>query len=838
MKVYVNISPLEVESQVLDLLAQAEPDVQWDVAPLSQAGFAVTVGPVDRPAISSVLVLDHICNPAEMKALLKQYIQKGDIALPTALGKEVVLAKFANAVDGLKKVRDNNPLIPKDILPAEFIDTTDELACHLVHGTAMKNYCPDLEKVLSGRAYRTLQRKVPNWKPIEPMFDVEHITDAYPKLPASGEELGDRIAKHGAELESLDITFDKSVLDYSQLNLGIPFPGGMHRKELNLQDPDDDLIFWMRASADFMVRGLSEIYNNDGPDAFHAFDTRVGVKVDNFQGPIMCTKSHMARQVLWSIMEENDDIFYFHSFLAVCCSGFRTQSNGWGKRRLSYIPVGHNVVASSRVIDGDDLEGLTIIEYSNLNAVAKDSIFFTDKGWIGGRKRYVANIESAQNDALLPVPAYLAHVKDKYYKIIFQQDLEILSRFVTGSREFDDFWESGFETCPLIAAKASEHFGITDSEDFLRYVNSVGERVLCGDVQNYDASATFSFVKPFFERLLSEKAMQALENLYNADKVGVYTDHLGQKQFYYITCNAEESAPAHIKDLISKTNEIMSSLPSGTAVTAQAGRGPMSAVLNHIFERALISFGWTKSDARNAILWMPEQAQDEPFTIEAAFKNDGGDDHNLGLLIVHILTGRPIGEITERMTEILEGYEFLSLLKEEPPMNCGFLFHEDEEGRCISISLSPARLFANTLYPEYSRSAIGLHASVSKYTESAIGTPIEEKMFAIAHIIITKIYGFESMEHLHQIAMLEEAYMSENPDMVPARQQIALELGIPENDLEWSYQYTDLVALGIDEDLLERFRKPLPSSLSRDPSKFFSMESVTNNLYLTEATNA
>lgn len=811
---------------VLEALCSDFSEVNWTIVEEREADIVFSFGERQGPKTVPTLSLREDADKSELAGCINSAIKKGLVILPTALGREELQAQIFDSVTNLKKLRDNNPLIlPSDeSIGDDLVTVKSELAAHLLHGPALSRYCPDLEKVLSGRSYRTLQRKVPSWFPLAPMTDSKDINDLYPTLPLNGEALRKRVDAVSDRIEKLGVKPSLSVLDASQLNLGIPTPGGMHRDAEKLKDPDDDLTFYMQHAAKFMMRGMARAFEDD-PDGFHQLNTRVGVKVDNYQGAILNTKSHPVRQTLWSIMLNSPKgIFHFNDLFAISASGFRTQSNGAGKKRPSYILLGQNSVGKSRAIDGEDLDGALVAVYNEIDTV--EPSFERDNGLIGGRKRIVANVESAQNDSLLAVPSYIAKFKDKLYKWLYQQDLDILSRFVSDSEEFVRFWTEGYENWPLLRERVKKNFGITNVKDFIHYIRDVGEIVLCGDVVQYDASATWNFVKPFDEALLSSEALDVAEKIYNADKVGVYTDHQGLKRYYYVTCTPDDSFPDWYNELVLKTRADMSSLPSGLAITAQNGRGPVRAVLDHIAERVLIKLGESKSTARDIVTWMPEFTEEATFCFSSAFMNDGGDDHNLGMLVLHLLTGAPMFDCKDTVYEVFDNYEFLKLLPEDPKMNCGFKFHDDENERCIAISLSEGRMVDNTLYPEYPRSALGLHSSISNYVNSAYGTPAESTMVELAHIIACDIYGFDSLDHLAIIAAAEDEYLVLNQDFLPARQQIALLLGIPENDLEWQYTLDELLELGIDDSLLNMYRKPIPDDLTRDPAKFFNMETI------------
>jgi hypothetical protein len=207
--------------------------------------------------------------------------------------------------------------------------------------------------------------------------------------------------------------------------------------------------------------------------------------------------------------------------------------------------------------------------------------------------------------------------------------------------------------------------------------------------------------------------------------------------------------------------------------------------------------------------------------------NDGGDDHVLGMLVIWLITGVHPLEAKKRVARAFEEYDTLMILEENPPMNCGFLFHNDNEGRCIGLSRSPSRLFANVVYPERPRSATGLLHSVEAYVSAAQGSPIQDVTEHLATLLITKVHGFKDLQHLKDVADAEEAFMASSASQATAQQLIAHKLGVKESLLDYEYSYEDLIEMGIEEDLLDQFRRPIPSNLTQNPFRFLNEELIT-----------
>lgn len=815
---------VSLASELLSSLKTAFPDCRWKSTERHQDSDLCILLPGQDFRTTAPTINVQSSDSAHLQIEINGGIREGLLVLPTTLGVEMLSARIKDELTKLKKLRDNNPLfLPDDrIIGEELIDGQIKICAHLLHPPAVKRYTPDLENILHSRAVRNLQRVVDNWLPMGPPLGLDdEIIALYPKVPQSAEELRERLHGISKTLEDLGIVISKSVMDKSQLNVGIPFAGGHNRLNQGLTSPSDNYDRIASTIANVMVRGAARTYSEIGHEAFLQENTRVGVKVNNYQGALLNTYSHSVRQTLWEIMKRNgNDIFYFSDLNVPTVSGFRSQDNGAGKRRASYVLIAPGVVARTRVLDGDDLEGKSVMKFESTTDSGHTII---DEGWIGARKRIVGNVWSGQNDSIVPVPAYIAKYKDYHYKALYQQDKEILSRFISGSDEFDRFWTEGYENMSWVreAAKAR---GAHSLPEFIQLINSIGEFVICGDVVSFDGNASWEIVYPFFSKLLSTEALAVTKKLWDSDKIGVYTDVKGEISYYYVKCNeGDDELSEEELALVEETSSLMSSLPSGIGPTAQAGRGIVPTALVEI---VYDEFGKEIPNFWEVLESLPNDPEHQ-FSFLTALMNSAGDDHNLGSLVLWLLTGVHPKDVTVRLEEAFTKYTTLLIEPEYPKkMNAGWLFHEGEDGRLIDITLSDSRMFANTIYPEYRRSAVGLYHSVNNYVNSAIGSPIEEKMHQLSELIVKDVYGFESLTHLEQLAYAEELFLMSQADNASAQETIAAQLGIPQNDLEWKYSFDDLINLGIDEELLESFRKPIPQELTVNPFKFLNSELI------------
>lgn len=816
-------------SRIIEQASKAYPNIEWVEADTSDADLIVSTSSVPNVR-GTVLILEDGDSYSDFLPVLASAIGDGRVYIPTTQSAQVLRSRLAKEVKAVRNLRDNNPLIPpaEEHLPEQLCSGSHPLMAFLVHGTAMASKLPELERKLSARAYRSLQRKVPGYKPMSPV-GCPQTNEAYLRTPKSGSDLRARIEKVKDKIDRLGVKLGLSTLDYSQLNLGIFAPGGLHRTNNGLLPPDEELSTWMMWSAEFMLRGMRHAYESMSEDEFAQISTRAGVKVDNYQGPYLNTTDHGVRQASWVMKIEDGGPFSSTWLPALSCSGLRTQPDANGKRRPSFVPGDDNTVLFTRAVDGDDLSGIPVAEYSDLSASRPE--FFVDDGEIGGRKRIVANVSSYLNDDLLPIPSFIADFKDGVYKSVYQQDLSIMSRFVSGSPEFIAFWREGYKTNSFLRERVRALFSINDEESFLDYVTKTGERVSCGDVVQYDASATWEFILPFATAFLSPEALTHTERNYNSDKIGVYCDHRGVKRFYYIMCDEDPSYPKWKNELIRQTRRDMSSLPSGLALTSIFGRGPMLAVLLHLLVRCCVDLGLEKEEVTKAIKdSVPSFGSETTFSLVAAWLNDGGDDHNLGLLILHLLTGKSLDECEVVLERHFTAYEFLSLLPEYPKTNCGFRFHDDENKRCIAVSLAPERMWSNNCYPEYPKSFTGLLSSIDLYVGSAVGSPVEDQMLKLAEVLIEDVIGLSGYEELVSLALEEDHYFQTSETNLPARQRIAMFLGVNENDLEYEYPLQELYDLGVPEEWILSFRKPLPPELSTNPFIFFNSQTIKQNV--------
>lgn len=740
-------------------------------------------------------------------------MMKGDVVVPTTLGRQLLTSTLARSEQNFMKIRNNNPLhLSESQMPdPELVSSKEKFAAWAIHPSKLKALVPDLKRVMDSRFVNSLQRNIPHYVALAPLDS--SYKEMYPDIPKSASEHLDRVEKAKEKIEKLGISVPATNMAMNQLNLGIPFPGGLNREAQNLTPPSELFMECARHVGNIMLRGAAYAYN-DNPKDFESFSVRVGTKKDNFQGAAIPSRSHTVRQTYWSIAENSSEgLFHFTKYNFPTVAGLRRQSNS-GKTRVSFLLDRTGYLARSRVTDSIDLNGKPILSYDR---DASEGVPITDNGDEGARCRIVDNLWSAQNDATLPLPALLAEFKDYHYKAIFQQDFEIMSRFVPDSIEFEEFWREGYEENAWVRELALKR-GFEDFDSLLKYMRDEGQVVACGDVENFDGNSNHEIVFGFFQFIMSQKVYQATEQMWHADKIGVYASSDGSPVYYYVACNAQDTDPKGVSELIKKTKNYMSHVPSGMGPTAQAGRGVVPTVLCEIVIQLY-------PEAKEFILSLPPE-RNSKFSALSALMNSAGDDHNLGLLILWLITGKSQDVIYDEIMDAFKKYKTLIITPEIPKMNAGFLFHDNEKGRLKAVSLSPSRGFGNMVFPERPRSAIGLHASMMNYLASTVGTPAEEDMLQLAEIILKDIFRFEDLDHLAECAAADQEWIDQNANLMPAVDRLAALLNIPINDLEWKYTFDDLLDLGAPASLVNEYRRPIPSSLTKGPFNFLNEDSI------------
>lgn len=599
-----------------------------------------------------------------------------------------------------------------------------------------------------------------------------------------------RIDEMRDEFAALGVNLSPANLAYSQLGIGLPFFGGFNRKVQNLKAPTERFKKLALRTSRFMVAGLRNVIASGmDPDDL---TTRATVKVDSFQGAPTLTGNHLALQAIWRYMGTHPKgIFAFDDVTFPTVIGFRLSDPGAGppapngeptsKRRKSFILEETGKVGRDRVWDGDDFEGDVI--------------------W-GARVRHVDNPSAIQNNALLPIVSYISDYKGDAYKLLYQQDEHLFRVRCPGTIEHEAWWTEAWESGTEWIRKGAARLGISSARELIDHLIEVGDYPVAGDVENFDGNTTFEVAAPFFETLLSDKAYALLERQWNAPAIGVYLDSKEQPVWYIIDRTDKETA------------KLSDHFPSGNSLTSVGGRGIMTAVLAEIdsdaFGEDLIDRAFDGSDD-------PYQ----PFLYSCV---EGGDDHVRVWASYYLLTGIKPKELRDKYLKAQSEYKMYSISPEEPKMACGFLLSCDDEGKLLSVSLSEKRCASNTLFPEYAKTAIGLYHSTQRYAELAQGTVVEDVTNRVVDKIIHDVYGFTDELLAVSVAEDEQQIASEALRGGDAHAAIAALLGINPSQLDYAYAYEDLVELGVPEELLENWRQPIPSELTRNPFNFFNQE--------------
>lgn len=813
---------LVVKAELLSQLTQFASTVNWtDVDSVLDADI-IFVSPEDgrpqhEPEGTPVVTLQPEAN---VEAVLNGLIGKGLLILPTELGMQALIARLDSEQHKMEKLRRNNPLHLKDSQksPAAIVDSTVKMAAWALHPNLIEDTLPDLKKVMDGRDIRQLQRSVPFYVallPRDPSLD-----DVYPDIPLNVQEHLRRIELAEPKMralkmfEDLHMSIPKTDMSLRQINLGIPMAGGEHRRAQGLISPTPLFKECAEHVASVMLDGASDAYNDD-PEAFEESNVRVGVKKDNFQGTPLCTKSHAVRQTYWKIAENHEDgLFCFSKYNFPTIAGYRCSANS-GKKRMSFTLDAPGSVSKARVLDSDDLKEKVLPRYIRDILHPQE---FVDNGKEGARGRIVDNVWVAWNDATTPIPAYIAAFKNYHYKAIYNQDLATFHRFIPTTTEFVEFWTEGYNDNQWVRDFAKAR-GCNTLEDLIVKMVELGEFIICGDVENFDGNASWEITCEVFKHLMSTKALAAVEQIWNSDKIGSYIAADGTPVYYYVACTEDPTKSAEFNELARKTRTAMSHVPSGMGPTSQAGRGVVPACLLEII---ITLYPETKP----FLLSLPPK-RNSHFSAMSALMNSAGDDHSMGSLIIWLITGKHPKDVMQEVLDFLPSYKVMKILPEYPKMNAGFLFHEsDKDGRLTHVSLSPGRCFTNTVFPERARSAVGLHAALGKFQESTIGTPIYDEMSDLIQIIAHDIFGFDCYEHLGMVANAEQAWMDANSDDVPALERLALLLDVTANDLEWKYTMDDLIEMGAPAFLVNEFRRPIPAVLTKGPFNFLNADTI------------
>lgn len=658
--------------------------------------------------------------------------------------------------------------------------------CFAVFHDHTKKCEPELHRRLTQRT-RRIERKRDSYFPLVTRLPQED--SIYGHLIVGAEEHTARVEKYRSKFESLGVTLSPANLAYTQMGIGMPFFGGFNREQQGFTDPDVSFEAASKMAARFMVSGLREFLK--GVDDPSKVSTRATVKVDSFQGAPTLSANHLDLQSCWKYMAMHPKgIFAFEDRTFPVVIGFRLSDPGSSrneetgkieaKRRRAFVLEKTGLVGLDRVRDGDD---------------------FPDDPHFGARVRHVDNPSAIQNNAFAPCISYISDHKGWSYKILYQQDTEYMLMRVPGTREHAAFWEAAYNARPAWLVAACSRLNIKSAKELISYLIDLGEFPCAGDVENFDGNTTWKVAKPFYSALLSPRLLKLLERMWNSSSIGTYIDAEGQVVWYVI----DKTDP--------RTAELSDHFPSGQQLTSVGGRGVMTALLAD-FDTKLLS-------CKLEDIFDGSSDPFQPFLYSCA---EGGDDHKRYFALYSLITGKHPAELRDEYLKIQSACTLYKIAPESPPMACGFMSHLDDEGRLLAESLSAQRMAGNTLFPEYSKSAIGLDASLDHYCELASGTPDEYRTLDVANAIKHDIYGFDDELLAAAVEEDEFAIAQEAINGGAAQLMIAEMLGVSPSRLDYHYSWDSLLELGIPEELLAMWRQPIPRELSRDPRRFFNEE--------------
>lgn len=750
---------------------------------------------------------------------LNSRLKKGEVFIPTDISRSVLLGEIDDFSEHYKKLQDSTQLS----LGSESLgELTEEHKASVLslHAGQMSRFVPKIKRVLDRRIQRGYQRYIPTYGIIQPMISIE----GYPEQSAYQADysldarvrmaiLRREVEKSAEILASVGLEAPPTHMELSQINVGMPFFGGIERKAKGLSAPTRRFVELSEFLAEEMLHPAALAH---AAADISGENVRVGVKSYAFQGAPLCSYSHATRQTAWSVMQRSSKgIFHFAGMHFPSVIGLRRQDNPSKKKRSSFLPTPRGTVARGRVYDGDELKGSSFPSITTFPSFSKEMV--EDDGEWGARIRHVDNVSSLQNDALVPVPAYIAKWKDGHYKKLFQQDASIFASFIPGTTEFEEFWSEGWAHTPWVQRCAKER-GISTLEDLLAKFKELGEYIFCGDVGNFDGNMTWELMSPGLKKLMSAEAFDLVEKMEKSSLIGAYTGADGEIVYYLV--DKQDSK------LGAETARLSSHLNSGLGITSQVGRITVPAMLLEIAENAF-RIPRPILQAHPVVITLEDGSKERSrFSYMSAFLNSAGDDHSVVMLVNWLITGVHPETCRQKFKAAAEAYKVMEIAEETPPMNAGWLFHSDEKGRLINFSLSPKRMLSRNLAPERGRSAVGLHDSTSLYVESAIGTPAEGAMLVARDVIVENVFGFEDSDALFELREYEANALMNDPELATPAERLAVLLGVPVNSLEWMYSYEELVELGVPEDLLDEFKRPIPSDLTVGPFRFLNKQSV------------
>lgn len=640
--------------------------------------------------------------------------------------------------------------------------------------------------IMDSRARNRLARSRSNYHPLLPVnTEVESVYASSVKPMA---EHVASVMKAGESLSEFGITSDPTNMAYSQINIGMPFFGGVSRKKDGFNNDLSELTNDLQRVAEVHVRGLAEKYSELGESEFKLMNSHVTVPVYSYQGPATNTTSHVMNQVMWASMLASDEgLFLYEDLILPTGIGFRLQASK-GKIRDSWIVFEDSKVGLSHTIDGIHTD-IPVIAFS--------------EGIVGARVRHVENPNHVQNHAQLTVPSYIGDTKSPEYKLALNVSFGTLMSIVPGTEEFRDMWTEAWHNLPIVQVFAKQR-GITDLNTLLSTMYELGEFPWVGDIGNFDGNTNFSLAGVGLEHIEHERLFKLTRLMWNQPTIGAYVG--ANDEVCYYTIDKRDESTAEASDM----------LGSGLGTTSVIGRTIVPAVLGHAMRHAF-------DIDIDTYYQYPTAKGVSPFSLT---QRNAGDDHAISMMFLWLATGIHPRECLAKLEEQLIKDNFYKIEPENPPLCAGFQAHLADDGRLIDWSLSPTRCFSNNTNPENTKSALGVDSSIEVYTNSAIGTELEGPMNEVTSTIMTEVYDFQSIDELEAGRSEDERAMEEGIGRFSPDELIANELGIPVNELHYKYSYSELLDMGIDEEVLSTWKKPIPSALTQDPSRFFNMETI------------
>lgn len=746
-------------------------------------------------------------------------LTSGALHIPSDTSRQMVLSGLHDFNENFEKLRVSTQ---KSLSAESLGDVSEgsESSVVSLHPAQMSRFASPIKKVLDRRIERGYQRHIDGYLAVSPLvspegYPAQAAFQADSSIPVKERMnvLRANIGSREADLNAVGVKVSPTSMEYSQINVGMPFFGGLERKAKSLSSPTRKFEKYAKFAAEEMLlpMALAHKVRDISSD-----EVRVGVKTYGFQGAPLCSYSHATRQTFWSIMQRSKEgIFHFENAHLPSIIGLRRQDNPSMKKRAAFLPSPDGTVVRGRVYDGDELEGKALPSFSMYPEFSSSPL--KDEGKWGARVRHVDNVASIQNDALVTIPAFIAKYKDEHYKLVFQQAPEVFEMMIPGTSAFEEFWTEGWETQQWVRDSAKER-GISSLPALLQKMKDLGEYPFCGDIANFDGNMTWPLMVPGLGPLMSERAFKLAKNIEESSVIGAYTGADGEIVYYLV----DKKDPV----LGDKTAELASHLNSGVGVTSPVGRTSVPGMLMEICSDA---FGIPEHimDARPAVKRVKGEFVRSKFSFMPAFMNCAGDDHTTKMLVIWLVTGIHPAECKIMYRKACEAYKMMEIAEENPPMNAGTLLHLcEKDGRLLNFSLSPNRMIAGNLFPERGRSSVGLFDSTDLYVNSAIGTPAEEAMLVARDVIVSSVMGFEDEDHLLELRTFEMDAMMADPDLAAPVETLAAYLNVPANSLEWSYSYEELLELGVPLEILDEFKRPIPVDLTTGPFKFINQKTV------------